>query len=367
MPRHQQASRQSSRQSPERTSFHYEAEIFEGLESIVIEELRARFGVRISLRPAPRPDAIAFDYDGDLDDLLDLRSVVAVHLVGHFDVPRPKALLGHEHFERLIEMIQITRSLWSPRSFETFKVSAAGEDSSVMARLKTELEQRIGLRPDPDEGDLLLRIRRGRVGWEALVRLSPRPLATRPWRVCNLPGALNGAVAHAMLQLTQPRPDDRVLNIMCGSGTLLIERLALASAQNAIGCDIDPAALACAAENLNAASGHEIPEDEAERARLEGWDATDTPLADRCVDVICADLPFGQLIGSHRENEALYPRIFAEASRIAASRARMVLITHEVRLLEQVADQYRDVWRLDTVLRVRVGGMAPRVYLFIRY
>ena len=44
----------------------------------------------------------------------------------------------------------------------------------------------------------------------------------------------------------------------------------------------------------------------------------------------------------------------------------MVLLTHEVRLLERVAAQHIDVWRGDKELRVRSGGMTPRIYLFHR-
>ncbi len=65
-------------------------------------------------------------------------------------------------------------------------------------------------------------------------------------------------------------------------------------------------------------------------------------------------------------NTALYPQIFAEATRVAAPGARMVLLTHEVRLLEDVARDYAQEWRMEQVLRVRSGGMTPRIYLLRR-
>jgi 23S rRNA G2445 N2-methylase RlmL len=186
--------------------------------------------------------------------------------------------------------------------------------------------------------------------------LCTRPLATRRWRVHNLPGALNATVAHAMMRLTKPRPADRVLNLACGSGTLLIERLMLGPAQWVLGCDTDRLALDAARENL-AAAGY------AGRAQLELWDATSLPLPVGSVDVICADLPFGQLVGSHRSNEALYPQLLAEAARVATAGARMVLITHEVRLLESIAADASAGWNIVDRLRVRTGGMTPRIYL----
>jgi hypothetical protein len=39
-----------------------------------------------------------------------------------------------------------------------------------------------------------------------------------------MPGAVNAALAHAIALLTEPEPADRLLNLCCGSGTLLIER-----------------------------------------------------------------------------------------------------------------------------------------------
>lgn len=345
-------------------TYRCEIDFLAGLGAFVEDELIARFGDRVRLRTGLRPDALAFDYMGALAALLELRSATAVSLVQRFDVPRPKALLGHQHFITLLAMIATARGLWRAGSFTTLRLSAAGDESSVMARLKHELEQGTGLRPDPLEGDLLLRFRRVPDGWEALVRLSPRPLATRPWRVCNFPGALNATLAHAMAELTRPQPSDRVLNIACGSATLLVERLALAPAQEAIGCDIDSAALDCADANLGAAAGHEFAH--GQPVRLEQWDAGALPLPGASIDVILGDLPFGQLIGSHEGNLQLYPRIFAAAARVAVPGARMALVTHEVRLLEQVADDFRAMWRLDTLLPVRSSGMTPRVYLLLR-
>jgi ubiquinone/menaquinone biosynthesis C-methylase UbiE len=341
--------------------YEIEADVLEGLERFAHAELEERLSMHIRFMPGARPGALRFSYTGDLAGLLALRSVVAVYLVQRFAIPRPKALLGNQQFAELSGAIEQTLALAPRGAYRTLRLSAAGEDSSVLVRLKGELAARFGLELAADEGDLLLRLRKAARGdgWEALVRLSPRPLATRSWRVCNLPGALNATLAHAMIRLTEPTPDDAVLNVACGSGTLLIERLALGAARQAIGCDTDAAALACARENLRAAGFARL-------ARLEAWDAGDMPLPDGSVSTICADLPFGQLVGSHAENEALYPRVLAEAARVARSGARMVLLTHEVRLLERVAARFAEQWALAELIRVRSGGMTPAVALFRR-
>ena len=337
--------------------FDIECDVLEGLEMYALDEIRERFG-RLCSSITLHPGKVRMQYGGDLRSLLRLRSVLAAYLVVTYDVPRPRALLGHQHFTRLIRTLEMVRSLSRPERYHTLRLSAAGEDSSVLTRLKETLARHTGLTVTPDDGDLLIRLRRTALndGWEALVRLSPRPLATREWRVCNWPGSLNATLASVMMRLTRPSASDRILNLACGSGTLLIERLFLAPARVAIGCDVDLAALQCAQRNLEAAGFAKV-------VRLEQWDATLLPLETGSVDVVCADLPFGQLIGSHLGNEALYPRLIAEASRVAAPGARMCLLTHEVRLIERVFEQYAGVWTLTNVVRVRTGGMTPRVYL----
>lgn len=339
--------------------FDCEADILEGLEHLARQEILEHLGKRVVFMSTARNGALRFRYTGNLNTLLALRSVVALYLVITFPIPRPRALLGHQHFTTLIRTISSIRNMFPANTFRTFYLSAAGSDSSILVRLKEELANYTGLTATSDEGDLLLRLRRSQLseGWEVLVRTSPRPLATRAWRVCNLPGSLNATLAYAMMRLTHPSPIDRLLNIACGAGTLLIERLSMSPVRSAIGCDISREALSCAQANIEAAGYTGM-------VQLKDWDARKLPLSDASVDVICADLPFGQLVGSHQENEILYPQILTEMARIADSGARIVLLTHEVRLFERVYQQCVPYWHLSDVVRVRSGGMTPRIYLF---
>ncbi len=342
-----------------------EADVAEGLEEIVRQELRTKLGARVTLRrlPADQTPAgvVQFTYSGNLRALLELKTAQAVYVMKHFAVPRPKALLGDEHFRAMLSMIALARST-QPDAYRSLYLSAAGSDSTVMTRLKRELSQRTNLPVAETEGDLVIRVRaargnsKGVGGWDVLVRLSPRPLATRAWRVCNFEGALNAAVAHAMALLTQPSAQDVFVNLACGSGSLLIERLAWGPARLAVGCDISPAALDCARRNLTA-SGF--------TAMLWQCDARALPLASGSVDALCADLPFGHLVGSHEQNVALYPRILDEAARVARPGARFVVITHEMRLMESLLGAGH-AWAVDSVLRVELGGLYPRIFALRR-
>jgi SAM-dependent methyltransferase len=304
---------------------------------------------------------IRFNYAGSWRTLLGLRTVVAVHAVVAADLPRPGGLLDDGRLRQIAAAIGHIRSLHPAGAFKTFRVSAAGVDSPTFSRFRERITDLTGLVETDGPGDVLLRCRRGPDGrFELLARISPRPLTARPWRVCNLPGALNACVAAVMADLTQPSATDVYLNLACGSGTLLVERAAAGPAGRLIGCDLAPDALACAERNVAGAglSGVE----------LEAWDATALPLADGSVDALTVDLPFGQLVGSHTANETLYPRLLAEAARVARPGARLVAISHQSRLLDRAIDG--DQWDTERTylprLPTQAGTMAASLVVLRR-
>lgn len=340
-----------------------ECEVLPGLKPFARDEILSRLGRAVELLPLADEAAIAFRFSVDPRRLFALRTVVAAYLVLRFDIPRPLALLGDQHFRVLLGGIAEARALHPMGAFTSLHVDAAGRDSPVMARLRRALADATGLADDLRAGDLQVRLRRAQVtldgrppvGWEVLVRLSPRPLSVRAWRVHNLPGAVNATIAAAMAEVAAPRPADRYLNLLCGSGTLLVERLLRAPAALAIGVDLDPAALVQAADHLHVA-GLEG------RGLVVEMDATRLDFPDRHFDSLAADLPWGQLTGTHRENASLYPRVLEEAHRVAAPGARLVLLTHEVSLLERILPDFATRWRVRQATRILQGGLHPRIY-----
>ncbi len=344
---------------------HYEAEAAEGLEDISRKEFIFHLGNRIELHHSAKtrrePGVIRFDYAGGLRALLRMNTVQAIYLTRRFEAARPSALLGDQNLRLLLADIASIREVHPPAAFKTFYISAAGGDSSILKRLKAEVTRHTNLQEGSEEGDLLIRLRRppsGSAGWEILMRISPRPLTTRPWRVCNMEGALNATIAHAMALMTDPRPYDTFLNVACGSGTLLVERLNCGPAKQVIGCDINPEVLACAAENIEAAGLTQSIE-------LHQWDARSLPLPDASIDALCADLPFGHLVGSHDENVALYPALLAEAARVAKPGALFALITHEINLMQMLLKETTG-WRGVGEQRVALGGLYPRIFVLQR-
>ena len=347
--REQQRSPSSVEQNDARL---YEAEVLEGLVPLAERQLKEVSSLQVISKD---PTSLQFRFSGNPQRLQKLRLVIAVYRLESFAVPRPKALLGHEHLTRFFRIIE---EVQKQDAFSSFRFSAAGSDSAVFTRLAQEVEKATGLRHDAQEGDLLLRVRKSDKGWEILLRTTSRPLSSRPWRICNLAGGLNATLAAAMIEMVGVKPKDRFFNAMCGSGTLLIERGLRGQTVQLVGCDISGEALACSRENIRESNLAPID--------LLQADATALPFSDSSFDVIVADVPWGDAVGTHKGNAALYPAFLEEAARIAAPKARLAVLTHEIKLFEKILKDFREVWRLRESVRVFHGGHYPRIYLFTK-
>ena len=348
------------------TDHRYEVELVPGLERFVDDELADTLGRRAyRLTGYPREGRMSIRYSGSAERLMNLRSPIAVHLVERFDVPRPKALLGHRHFTRLIAAIKTVIELHPPGTFKTFRVSAAGAESTTMRRLRSEIASAIHLDEQTDEAHLNLSLRRPASGggWEALIRLTSMPLSARPWRVCNRPDALNATVAHAMVTLPGHSGSDRFLNLGCGSGTLLVERLAAGQAASVVGLDIDPEAIACTGRNLHAAGTRQTVD-------LVLGDINSPPLPDASFDTAVADLPFGMLANTDVALDKLYESALRETARLVVEEGAFTVITARRRLFEDTLARHTDQWRRTAEVPLRIsfqrGYIAPSIYLLRR-
>lgn len=288
----------------------------------------------------------------EVDDVrvaLGWRTVVAAYESVVFDVARPRTLISPEHVARVAAHVQAL-----PAKFVSFRVSAAGSDSDELLRWRAALADATGLIDDADDGELLVRLRRAESGgWEVLLRLTPRPLSARAWRTERYEGGLNATIAAAIVQATDPQPSDRFVDLMCGSGTLLIERLMAGPAQQVVGYDVDPAAIAITKTHLRNAA--------IRGAKVELRNE-DVRAAQGEFDQAVVNLPWGTSVGSHEENATLYPDVLATAARLAP---RLFVLTHELKLFDS-AVQTQSTWHLVDEHRFFQKGHWPRLYVLAR-
>ncbi|MEL6151821.1 MAG: RNA methyltransferase, partial [Chloroflexota bacterium] len=82
-------------------------------------------------------------------------------------------------------------------------------------------------------------------------------------------------------------------------------------------------------------------------------------------DVLLADLPFGNLVGSHGNNVELYPSLLREAARVCKRGGRFVFITHEINLMDAVIRD-SNKWEQVTSMQITLSGLHPRIYVLLK-
>jgi tRNA (guanine6-N2)-methyltransferase len=130
------------------------------------------------------------------------------------------------------------------------------------------------------------------------VRLSDRTMRHRTYKHEHLPASLRPTVAAAMVTLADLKPNQAVLDPMCGAGTLLAEALLSVKGKRGSdggpwrmqfwGGDVDGHHLRAAGVNLRPLGD----------VRLQSWDARQLPLEDNSIERILCNPPFGKQLST---------------------------------------------------------------------
>jgi tRNA (guanine6-N2)-methyltransferase len=189
------------------------------------------------------------------------------------------------------------------------------------------------------------------------LRLSDRDMRHRTYKLEHRPASLRPTIAAAMVRLAEARPRHVVLDPMCGAGTLLAERLAVAQRVRG-GCapvwggDLDFGAVRAAAVNLRRLGP----------ALLARWDATRLPLASGEVDRIISNPPFGKQLSSPEAVGPLYAAMLRDYDRVLRPGGRAVLLTSAIAALRSAARAVG--WEAQREVPLRVLGQAAVVMVW---
>lgn len=351
--RHKSGDRGKGRPTQRSGQTLWVAAALEGCEDIARGEIVRRLRGACTLLDHRRRDEIHFRCEGDVALLLSLRTVQSLFVRRDFAVQRPRTLLSPEHLAALVALVRQAQSVRGAEGAVSLRFDAAGADSPTMRRIARALEDALHMPFDREGGDGVLVFRPGATGWEVLCRVGNRPLATRPWRQVDYRGSLNAALAASMVELSEPRRTDRFINLMCGGGTLLIERLLRQRARCAVGVDISPQAIRASRVNALAAGV-------GARLQLVLGDARTCPLPDGGFDAVTADLPYGRAHGMRAENALLYERVFAEAARLCRAGGRAVFISEDIAAFHRALQGVNAQWKLLDERRMVQRTYRPR-------
>ncbi len=314
---------------------------------------------------------VIFNYAGSTSDVMQLRSTEDVFMLA---LSVEKMARGRRDLSDINEWVQqgeefgqAMNEFLRHRKFSgqpTFRVISRKYGTHEYRRKDMQLAVQKGLerryprwQPVADGGDI--EVWTNMLGSRLLIglRLTDRTMRHRFAKKVELPASLRPSVAAAMVHLSQPEDDDVFLDPMCGSGTILMERLAAGKYRRLYGGDIEPERVVATKKNL-------FPnrKDRIKAALIREWDATDLPLNTYEVSKVVTNLPFGKQLGSKGEIKRLYPAFFSEVERVLKPNGRAIILSSEYDLL-------KDAVRLQPRLEIQRGysiavlGQWGRIYI----
>jgi len=318
-----------------------------GVEEIAWLEIRDKLpsvSFRETLFAKDQNGIVIFDYGEPLEKLLGLRTTEDVFLQainmnrmsrGRQDLNQFTTLVHKsESFGRAANNFLRFRKFSHPPSY---RVISRKYGKHQYRRKDLELAVRQGIearypRWTPVADKAQVEIWANLLGSHLLIgfRLSDRSMRHRHNKRVDLPASLRPSVAAAMVFLTQPEAGDIFMDPMCGSGTILLERIFGGPSKAILGGDIQEDRVNAARQNM--------PRPRKGRKKrqitIRQWDARQLPLEDGSVDKVATNLPFGKQIGTQRELEGLYSTVFSELQRVVRPDGRIILLSSEYDLVK---------------------------------
>ncbi len=360
----------------------YLATVLPGLEGVAASEIQTKAPDAI-LKGTPR-GKVLFVSAAPPARLLALRTADDLYvLAGRFAQGPYRTHLAD--LEREVSRLDVGGALhvasWLPRARPAVFVNASRSGKQTYSRFEAAdaaLRGLLARHPRWSAGsaeahDLEFRV--DVAGDEALLslRLSPPGFRFRGQTRAFAPAALRPPVAHALVWLSDPRPDDRFVDPFCGSGTILAER-AVYPARQVIGGDILAEALQAARENLEelgrkTKDERRIGTSQSPSAslrpascilRLLRWDSRRLPLRAGSVDKLVTNLPFGKQVLGEAEIGDLYVAFFAEARRVLARGGAGILLTDQEDALRRAVA--RAGLQAESLAALSLKGLHPQVW-----
>ena len=223
--------------------------------------------------------------------------------------------------------------------------------AKFIERLKTRLD---GIN-SPSNYDCELRVECRNTSADLYWKLWNVPDERYPWRAGTIPASMHPATASALAWHLKGALDGARVSVMdpfCGSGTLLFCMEKVCKVKSLLGVDQSGKAVEIARKNAQAGKS---------RARFVCRDILRFS-AKQGADVVLCNMPFGNRVGSHRDNERLYAAFVHKLRYLLADGGTALLYTTDGKLLERLLGNEKTLTLTET-LRTEAGGLRPWVFI----
>ncbi|MBR3890738.1 MAG: methyltransferase [Bacilli bacterium] len=171
------------------------------------------------------------------------------------------------------------------------------------------------------------------------------------YRIKDLPASINPSSANMMLEEIKQylKEGAEVLDPFCGTSTMLIERSYLSKC-NLTGVDIDSKAIEYSKINSSKANIN-INLVNKDILNHEGF-----------YDEIISNMPYGNRVSNHKENEILYKGFIKKVSSMLNDNGVAILLTTELSLLKKVIKDNKKL-KIVKDIYTETGGLTPHLFV----
>ncbi len=179
-------------------------------------------------------------------------------------------------------------------------------------------------------------------------------LHKRGYRVYKHPASLKPTIAHTMIRLAGVRDGDKVLDPMCGGGTIIIEAARRFNIKG-YGMDLSPKHLRGAMLNAIAAGVfNKITFILGDATKIDHYVSEE-------VDHIITNPPYGIRLTRRKIIPTLYKGLISSSSRVVRARGRLVIVTAVPRVVYDILAGNPGMYKLVHRLNVMHGGLRAEI------
>ncbi len=322
-----------------------------GLKDIVLQELGNIGEIKVIEED---DDSIYIDTSVQVKDLLALKSVTNIYIIRRDQKLNPRYVSNHKSI--LGELLKGVLDQ-NPKAFKTYRLRCAGIQTEEVQHIQEYIKDTCKLAQSED-ADMEAYIHKPHTLWEVGVRLTPRPLSVREYKVEHIKGGINPTIAYAINSLCDLKQAQSYLNVCSGSATLLIEAAGIHKNMRLLGFDNDNKHNSQAIQNIKKAGL--ITSIQIKSADI--FDAPDFGM----FDVITSDLPFGMQISKDEDLEKLYKAFVTYCEDKLHKEGTLAVYTSQWQLLKNIFDKskFAIIKTLDFKLSTSVGSyIYPKAFV----
>ena len=320
-----------------------------GLREIVLNEISQYPNLHVIKKEG---DSIYLDFIKDFTQLTRIRSVLRVCIIARDPRYHPRYISSHKSILGNLVAMVIEKQR---NKFKTFKISCAGSDSPSARSIARYIQNTYGLTRE-EEADMKIHIIKTDNTWEVGVRITPRPLSLRDYRIRHMSGAMNPTIAYAVNSLCKLENAESYLNIFSGSATLLIEAgQCFPNLKQLAGFDNNKKTISLAMQNVRKAGL-------IKKIQLKEKDIFDNPDLGK-FDVITSDLPFGISILRGEDLKKLYQCFIKYCQETLHHEGRLAVYTIEHEMLKEII--LRSKFKIVKTLELKLinAYLQPKVFV----